>query len=148
PATQQFLSADPLDDCSGQVYAYAGGSPTNFVDPMGLYYDKPGDARPVNRSNVLAGGPTGLGGGLLWAAEFQNKETLTGQARLGYWDPNRTGLSRWQRSFHLDFEPTYGYHFNADFGPLEPFNHKSVWPWVAKLGSTNALKVIGGAAMF
>jgi RHS repeat-associated protein len=36
PATQQFLSRDPLANLTGTAYAYAGGSPVNGVDPSGL----------------------------------------------------------------------------------------------------------------
>jgi RHS repeat-associated protein len=35
PATQQFISRDPLEGVSGQLYAYARGSPVNFSDPTG-----------------------------------------------------------------------------------------------------------------
>ncbi len=44
PSTQQFLTVDPALASTEEAYAYASGSPTNFVDPLGLYYDKPGDA--------------------------------------------------------------------------------------------------------
>ena len=36
PATQQFLTVDPLLAQTDQAYAYAGGSPTNATDPSGL----------------------------------------------------------------------------------------------------------------
>ncbi|MBA2676842.1 MAG: RHS repeat-associated core domain-containing protein [Ktedonobacteraceae bacterium] len=35
PATQQFLTVDPLLAQTAQAYAYAGGSPTNATDPSG-----------------------------------------------------------------------------------------------------------------
>ncbi|MBA2676846.1 MAG: RHS repeat-associated core domain-containing protein [Ktedonobacteraceae bacterium] len=35
PATQQFLTVDPLLAQTEQAYAYAGGSPTNATDPSG-----------------------------------------------------------------------------------------------------------------
>ncbi|MBA2676844.1 MAG: RHS repeat-associated core domain-containing protein [Ktedonobacteraceae bacterium] len=35
PATQQFLTVDPLLAATEQAYAYAGGSPTNATDPSG-----------------------------------------------------------------------------------------------------------------
>jgi len=35
PATQQFLTVDPLLAQTEQAYAYAGGSPTNASDPSG-----------------------------------------------------------------------------------------------------------------
>jgi RHS repeat-associated protein len=36
PATQQFLTRDPLVAATEQAYAYAGGSPLNGGDPGGL----------------------------------------------------------------------------------------------------------------
>jgi RHS repeat-associated protein len=36
PATQQFLTRDPLLAATEQAYAYAGGSPLNATDPSGL----------------------------------------------------------------------------------------------------------------
>jgi RHS repeat-associated protein len=35
PATGQFLTRDPLEDQTGQPYAYADGDPVNNVDPSG-----------------------------------------------------------------------------------------------------------------
>lgn len=35
PATGQFLTRDPLETDTRQPYAYAGNSPTNYVDPTG-----------------------------------------------------------------------------------------------------------------
>jgi len=37
PATQQFLTVDPLLAQTEQAYAYAGGSPTNGSDPSGRF---------------------------------------------------------------------------------------------------------------
>jgi RHS repeat-associated protein len=36
PATQQFLTVDPLFAATEQAYTYAGGSPLNATDPAGL----------------------------------------------------------------------------------------------------------------
>jgi RHS repeat-associated protein len=36
PATQQFISRDPLEQKTGQPYTYAYGNPVNYVDPAGL----------------------------------------------------------------------------------------------------------------
>ncbi|MFL5733780.1 MAG: RHS repeat-associated core domain-containing protein [Chloroflexia bacterium] len=36
PATQQFLSRDPLEAQTGQAYGYANGNPVNVTDPSGL----------------------------------------------------------------------------------------------------------------
>jgi len=36
PATAQFLTRDPLGSLTGQPYAYAGDSPLNYSDPLGL----------------------------------------------------------------------------------------------------------------
>jgi len=37
PSTQQFISRDPIEDITGQPYAYALGSPLNFTDPSGQF---------------------------------------------------------------------------------------------------------------
>ncbi len=39
PATEQFISRDPLVAVTGQPYAYADDSPVNFVDPTGAGWD-------------------------------------------------------------------------------------------------------------
>lgn len=39
PATQQFISRDPLVGVSGQPYVYAGSNPVNAVDPGGQFFD-------------------------------------------------------------------------------------------------------------
>lgn len=38
PTTGQFLSPDPLKAVTGQPYAYADNSPTNYADPTGLLF--------------------------------------------------------------------------------------------------------------
>src|SRR5687767_2439108 len=35
PATEQFISRDPLEAQTGQPYTYAYANPVNFVDPSG-----------------------------------------------------------------------------------------------------------------
>jgi RHS repeat-associated protein len=52
PATQQFLTVDPLVGWTEQAYAYVGGSPTNATDPRGLLV-----------TCLSASGWTGLGAG-------------------------------------------------------------------------------------
>jgi RHS repeat-associated protein len=37
PSTQQFLTVDPIVAQTEQAYAYAGGNPTNFTDPTGMF---------------------------------------------------------------------------------------------------------------
>ena len=36
PASGQFLTHDPIEDLTREPYAYAGDSPTNYTDPLGL----------------------------------------------------------------------------------------------------------------
>jgi len=59
PATQQFLTVDPLLAQTDQAYAYAGGSPTNATDPSGLtiHYDRDG---AINLEQVLLTQATAL----------------------------------------------------------------------------------------
>jgi RHS repeat-associated protein len=44
PATQQFISKDPMVGMSGQPYVYAGANPVNAVDPTGNFWDYLPDA--------------------------------------------------------------------------------------------------------
>ena len=37
PATEQFISVDPLVDQTGQTFSYAADDPVNESDPLGLY---------------------------------------------------------------------------------------------------------------
>lgn len=92
--------------------------------------------------NILGGGLTGFGGGLTYAATYENKPTRTGQARLGR--PNPSARMGWERSFHIDmdrFTPTP--HLNAEYGPMRRFNHRAVPNSLYRMGSTSALKGIG-----
>jgi len=45
PAVGQFLTRDPLEQQTGQAYAYANGDPVNNSDPSGQAYDLYGCAR-------------------------------------------------------------------------------------------------------
>ena len=93
--------------------------------------------------NMAGGGMTGFGGGLLYANAFQNKPTLGGQSRLGFPANNSW---KWARTFHLDFDPKIGYHFNMDVGPLKG-THIGVPGWLAKLGSVKNMRLIGRASV-
>jgi hypothetical protein len=95
--------------------------------------------------DALAGDLIGRGGGLLCALSFQNKPTRTGYARLGRANPSaRYG---WERSFHIDYHPRYGRHFNADFVPLSRFNHSTLPDWARNIGTNRALRNIGRGAV-
>jgi WXG100 family type VII secretion target len=100
---------------------------------------------PQTRSSMAGGGLVGGGGGLLFAAIFQNKPDLVGNARLGF----KPLSGRWQRSFHLD--APHGAvrfpHFNAEIGPLKYLNHQRIPNWMLKLGKTSVLKGIGKATV-
>jgi RHS repeat-associated protein len=58
PATQQFLTVDPLLAATEQAYAYAEGSPLDATDPSGLC---PPDLNPSECIEFIEGG--GAGGG-------------------------------------------------------------------------------------
>ena len=149
PRTARWLQRDPIDAASGDpnLYRYCGNDPVNWTDPDGqkimiiTIYDDFIGALP----DALAGDLIGGGGGLLYALSFQNKPTRTGYARLGRANPSaRYG---WERSFHIDYHPRYGTHFNADFGPLSRFNHSTLPDWARNIGTNRALRNIGRGAV-
>jgi RHS repeat-associated protein len=54
PAFGQFISADPLGLAAGiNPYAYAGGSPTRFIDPLGLCYDEDYESNPATDASGI-----------------------------------------------------------------------------------------------
>jgi RHS repeat-associated protein len=53
PATGQFLTRDPIEEVTGQPYAYAWNSPTNFVDPSGFGGERPGVGRGPGEAPAL-----------------------------------------------------------------------------------------------
>ena len=46
PATEQFISVDPLVSATGQPFSYAGDDPVNGSDPIGLSPDKSARQQP------------------------------------------------------------------------------------------------------
>jgi RHS repeat-associated protein len=84
PATQQFLTVDPLLSSTEQAYAYVGGSPVNATDPSGLRtYDRSWDVNNPQVTGCPAGtvdaDPPYLDCRLLsWLAEETNKYALAG----------------------------------------------------------------------
>jgi uncharacterized protein RhaS with RHS repeats len=58
PATQQFLSRDPLEGASGQPYAYAWGNPVNYTDPAGLLAGEMEEKVPLRGGGQSGGGGT------------------------------------------------------------------------------------------
>jgi RHS repeat-associated protein len=62
PATQQFLSRDPLEALTEQPYSYAFGNPTNLVDPSGHFGIPLGVLCPeCVIAGTVGGGAIGLG---------------------------------------------------------------------------------------
>jgi RHS repeat-associated protein len=85
PATQQFLTRDPLVAATEQAYNYAGGSPLNATDPRGLRFsinDEGGGGGAVN-----LGGAPGEGGGGAGAAGAAAEEAAAEEAvgEMGGW---------------------------------------------------------------
>ena len=68
PATQQFLTVDPVLAATEQAYNYAGGDPVNATDPAGLMDGLPGDRGeggvPVGSGLGGVGEGSGSGGGV------------------------------------------------------------------------------------
>jgi RHS repeat-associated protein len=74
PASQQFLTRDPLVAATEQAYNYAGGSPLNATDPSGLRFsinDEGGGGGAVDLGGAPGegGGGAGSGAGAEAAAE-------------------------------------------------------------------------------
>lgn len=94
---------------------------------------------------ALGGGLAGGGAALWFAALFQNKPDVMGNARLGFKPPK----GRWQRSFHFDGpHGKIAYpHFNAEIGPLKALNHQRIPSWMHKMGGTSVLRGIGRATL-
>jgi len=59
PATQQFLTRDPIESIGSQPYAYAGGNPMGFVDPMGTDEESPVGNTPDVPPGTLKEMPNG-----------------------------------------------------------------------------------------
>ena len=53
PATEQFLSVDPLVDLTGTPYAFTAGDPINGVDPSGLMIGQP-DTGGLSIQSILS----------------------------------------------------------------------------------------------
>jgi RHS repeat-associated protein len=68
PASQQFLTRDPLLAVTGQAYNYAGGSPLNATDPLGLAKAIPMDGGGSGGGDVVIGASVGLWTLSLWAS--------------------------------------------------------------------------------
>jgi RHS repeat-associated protein len=67
PASQQFLSRDPLLARTEQAYAYAGGSPLNYTDPSGFDLIDPesgGSGGPPGGGSIQGAGGAGEGSGV------------------------------------------------------------------------------------
>lgn len=87
----------------------------------------------------------GGGGALLYSTAYENNPTRGGQARFG--TPNPASRYGWDRTFHLDFDNRSGYHFNADIGPLQRFNHARIPGSLYRLGGTSVLRGLGRASV-
>jgi len=99
----------------------------------------------LSASNIAGGGLVGGGGSLLYSATYENNPTRGGQARFG--TPNPASRYGWDRTFHFDFNKYRGYHFNADIGPLQRFNHARIPGSLYRLGSTSVLRGLGRASV-
>ncbi len=96
PATEQFLSVDPLADETGTPYAFTGGDPVNGSDPSGLGVTEPGYVAQVKRqeqqlspqcpsgSHVVGGQCTGTGPG----QPCPRVNSTTGECASAKWNAN------------------------------------------------------------
>jgi uncharacterized protein RhaS with RHS repeats len=94
PATQQFLSHDPVQNITGQPYAYAWGNPVNFTDRAALRAGLEGGEQPppepLGTRTSPRGVPTGEGS---LGTGMQRLDYLTpgfmverlGMDKVGYW---------------------------------------------------------------
>ncbi len=140
PQLGRFVSEDPLGFGGGDtnLYAYGQDSPQNLLDPDGM-----STAGDIAESGA-AGGLIGFGSGLWNALANHNYPTASGQARLGL--PNPDMNYGWERTFHFDYDPLHGYHFNSDRPWASPINHSQIPEWLSKLGNNQNLSRIGTGA--
>jgi RHS repeat-associated protein len=152
PEIARWTAQDPIGfgGGDGNLSAYVGNDPVNFVDPSGLDRVRVEGELPPGYQRVIldaAGAATGFGGGMETALRFQNRPTRTGQVRFGRGNPG--GRYGWNRTFHLD--GPHGRvrtpHFNAEVGPLSRFNHAPISQSVYRLGSEHVLRTAGRAAL-
>jgi hypothetical protein len=65
-------------------------------------------------------------------------------ANRRYVDPTVNKWDGWQRTFHLDYDPKYGPHFNSDMEWAGKsglnVNHASIPGWLQKLGTNRSLE--------
>lgn len=80
PATQQFLTVDPIVAQTEQAYAYAAGSPTYFTDPSGLQTS-----------------PDGFGQWIICMFGFCNPDPLTNPMAI----PAQIGLQTYQAATNV-----------------------------------------------
>ncbi|GIV87046.1 MAG: hypothetical protein KatS3mg054_1075 [Chloroflexus sp.] len=156
PRTARWLQRDPIDTASGDpnLYRYCGNDPVAYKDPDGL-------KAAIAECAPCAGIPSGLigfGGGLEYALNKHNRPTQHGFARLGYYIPGAKRTQKnFQRTFHWDWDPKQGTHFNAEAGPLKIFDShrrfprgvpiKGLPPALRHLGHTRVLRCIARGSL-
>lgn len=141
PRTARWLQRDPIDAASGapNLYRYCGNEPIVYKDPDGL------KATNACECPMLSGGLTGFGLGMEYALRHHNRPTQHGFARLGYYTPGMSQTrSNFKRTFHLDYDPRKGTHFNAEAGPLKIFDaHRRFLRGIPVRGLPRGLRYLG-----
>jgi len=157
PRTARWLQRDPIDAASGDpnLYRYCLANPVMYKDPDGLKAAVAGECNPCRG---IPSGLVGFGAGLEYALYRYNRPTQHGFARLGYYASGQPQTRKnFTRTFHWDYDPTKGTHFNAEAGPLKIFDShrrfprgvpiKGLPPALRHLGHTRVLRCVARGSL-
>jgi RHS repeat-associated protein len=146
-AIPRFTDSTTVTPSSGGGRGFSSGG--GVGQGQAAEYD---DIGTSDNGGVLGGTFAGTAIGTTIATETQSQVDEIDNVKFGKHDPTiKRKLFQWQRTFHMDWHNKYGYHFNADWGPLKFANHWEVPHWVhaasTKTGFRAAAAGAGSAAV-